>query len=305
MKKFNFDINDNTVYTGADTTEFYSKALLEGVSTATFRMIPGVKSTIKVPRFDSGDLIQQGDCAFTPSGAGILSQKSMEVADLKINTNLCTKTMEENFLSEYLKKGSNTGEVAPKVFIDFMLNNMSESVRQDLELAAWQGDTGAAYPFSLVDGLEKKMDADGDIIKPINPVAITVANVIAEMNRVYNAIPKAILHKEDLTIYVADNVARAYNQAVAAASNEAYYVGKKELDFLGVKMISALGMSDNTIVAAQGSNLIFLTDMLNDSEEIMVINQYPITGARSTNIATNFKFGVDYLVSEEIVFYQA
>lgn len=304
MKKFKFAITDNTTYTGKDALDFYSKALLEGASKGTFRVIPGVKSLIKMPRYDAGNVIKEAGCSWSPSGEGILAQKSMEVCSKDIQLELCTTTFENNFLGELLRPGHNTGEVAPADFVDYMLAEVGRKVQNDLEIAVWQGDTDSeVYPFSICDGLLKKLAADADVLDATPAATINLSNVIAEITKVYNLIPETVIKNPNLKIYVSDFIYKLYQQAVAAASSEAFYVGAKEPNFLGIPVHWSPGMADGSMVAAVSDNLVLLTDLLSDEEELNIIPQSNVTGTRTVRIAGGFKFGVDYLISEEVVLY--
>jgi hypothetical protein len=306
MKKFKFDIVDNTTYDGKDAIDFYSAALLEGASKGTFRVIPGVKSSIKLPRYDAGNIIKEAGCSWEPGGEGTLSQKAFEVCSKDIQLELCTDTFEKNFLGELLRPGHNTGEVAPTEFVDYMLDQVGKKVQNDLEIAVWQGDGATAtYPLNICDGLIKTFGASGSGVIAVTGASggINLGNVIAEVTKVYEAIPTTVITNPGLKIYVSDNIYKLYQQAVAAASNEAYYVGAKEPNFLGIPLHWSPGLPTQNMVAAVSDNLVLLTDLLSDEEEISVIPQRPINGTRTVRIVGGFKFGVDFLVGEEIVLY--
>lgn len=305
MKKFQFAITDNTTYTGKDALEFYSSALLEGASKGTFRVIPGVKSEIKLPKYDVGNLIKAAGCTWSASGEGTLDQKSFSVCSKDIQLELCTTTFENNFLGELLRPGHNTGEVAPTEFIDYMLAEVKKKIQNDLEIAVWQGDSESmSYPYNICDGLLMKLaDSDSGAITVTEAATINASNVIAEIKKVYDVIPKEVIKNPNLKIYVSDAIYKFYQEAVANASAEAYYVGAKEPNFLGIPIHWAPGMADGSMVAAVSTNLVLLTDLLSDEEELNVIPQAQISGVRSVRIAGGFKFGVDFLVGEEIVLY--
>ncbi len=305
MKKFEFSITDNTTYAGKDLIDFYSKALLSGPSKGTFRVIPGVKSKVNVPRYDVGSIIKDASCAWSSTGEGTLSQKQLEACSKDIQLELCSTTFENNFLSEYLRAGSNTGEAAPAQFVDYMIGEVGKKVQNDLEIAVWQGDvTGSTYPQNICDGVLKIADVDDDVIVATATVsALTAANVVGQMQIIYNAIPATVISSENLKFYVSTNVFKLYQQAIANASSEAYYVGAKEPNFLGIPLLLAPGLPAERIVAADSQNLTLVTDLLSDEEQLSIIPQFDKTGVRTVRIVGNFKFGVNYLVSEEVVTY--
>ena len=305
-KNFKFAITDNTTYAGKDAIEFFSQALLAGGTKDTFRVIPGVKSKIKLPQYDAGQLIKDAGCSWSPAGEGTLSQKSFEVCDKEFQLELCVTTFEANFLGEYLRPGSNTGEVAPELFTNYMLGQVQKQVANDLELAIWQGDaTGSTYPFNICEGLIRKMTGDTTVIDVSGTSAVTLANVISQITAVYSLIPQTVLTNPDLVIYVSTSIYKLYQQAVAAASSEAFYVGAKEPNFLGIPLVWSAGLPANTMVAGVKSNFLLLTDLLDDYETVTVVPQWNVAAVDTLRIAGRFKFGVDYLIGSEIVLFQA
>lgn len=302
-KNFRFAITDNTTYAGKDAVDFFSTALLAGGTKDLFRVVPGVKSKIKLPQYDAGSLIKDAGCSWSPAGEGTLSQKSFEVCDKEFQLELCVTTFEANFLGEYLRPGSNTGEVAPELFTNYMLNEVKKKIQNDLELAIWQGNaTGSTYPQNICDGLLREMTGDTTVID-VTATTITLGNVIAQITRVYEAIPQTILTNPDLVIFVPTSIYRFYQQAIAAASNEAYYVGAKEPNFLGIPLVWSPGLPNNCMVAGVKSNFILLTDLLDDYETVQIVPQWNVAAVDTLRIAGRFKFGVSYLIGSEVVLY--
>lgn len=302
-KNFRFAITDNTTYAGKDAVDFFSTALLAGGTKDLFRVVPGVKSKIKLPQYDAGSLIKDAGCSWSPAGEGTLSQKSFEVCDKEFQLELCVTTFEANFLGEYLRPGSNTGEVAPELFTNYMLSEVKKKIQNDLELAIWQGNaTGATYPQNICDGLLREMTGDTTVID-VTATTINLSNVIAQITRVYEAIPQTILTNPDLVIFVPTSIYRFYQQAIAAASNEAYYVGAKEPNFLGIPLVWSPGLPNNCMVAGVKSNFILLTDLLDDYETVQIVPQWNVAAVDTLRIAGRFKFGVSYLIGSEVVLY--
>lgn len=304
MKNFKLAFTDNTTFYGVDAEGFYAAALLKGVSKESFRLVPNVKSKIKLAKLNLGNIIQDDSCSFNGTGEGTLSQKTFTAADAKLNLSYCSTTFESDYLSQLMRPGSNTGQVMPASVEEFLLTEVSKKVSNDLEYIVWQG-SGATNSsnFTSVLGLQAKLLADSDVID-VSAVTLTSANIIAQISRVYDAIPTAIRDAEDLVIYMGTKAAAFYRQALAAASSEMYYMqNHTELQFLGVKIIVAGGMSDNRMVAAQRSNILLLTDLVSDFEEVKVLPQYNVTGEPVVRMVGRFKFDVDFLYGAEIVYY--
>jgi hypothetical protein len=91
---------------------------------------------------------------------------------------------------------------------------------------------------------------------------------------------------------------------LASASAEAYYMQNYgELHFLNVKLSVAPGISTNKMVAARKSNLLLLTDLMSDFEDVSILPQKSVTGVPVVRMIGEFKFGVGYIFGSEIVYY--
>ena len=311
MKKFNFAITDNTTFYGKDATDFFSQALL-GFKTAEYlKLVPNAKSKIKLPQFDLGNILQSDDCSFSGAGEGTLSQKTFEVCDIKINLEYCTTTFEQNFMSQYMRPGSNTGEVMPQVFERYIIGEVMKKTSQDLEKITWQGDSAtSSYPLGLCDGYQKLLLADAAVVDVAATASFTSANAVAELTRVYNAILPQVLDKGNVVIFVSTDIFKAYQiaQAASGAGQGYNYAGEKESNFLGLPVIHAPGLSTKKMVAGSLDNFILLTDLLSDiptdsTSAIKIIPQLDLSGAPTVRIVTRFKFKTDYFIGAEIVYY--
>jgi hypothetical protein len=302
-KKFNFALTDNTTYTGKDALDFYSKALLEGDTKSKIKLIADVKSKVKLPRLDLTNILQASDCAFTDGGTSTLSQKTLEVCSLKVNLEFCTRDFEVNFLSEQLRPGSLEGQI-PASFQDYILDQVALNINADLENLLWQGDA-LGTPGSLCDGFIVKFQSDINVAH-VGGVALTAANIFAEIGKVYAAIPDTIINKPDLVIFVSHAAAKFYKQAIAAINplGGTFNAGDYTLNYLGIPLVVAPGMPTSIMVAGQTSNFWYGTDLIGDTEDVLVIPQRDKSGAPTVRIVAEFKFGVEYAISEEIVFYQ-
>lgn len=305
-KDFKLSFTDNTTFYGKDAEGFYAQALLTGDSKAAFKLIPNVKSKIKLGELNIGNILQSADCSFSGSGEGTLAQKSFEVEPVKINLEYCQRTFEVDYLSQLLRPGSNNDEIMPASVEAFLLEQVALKVSADTEQIVWKGDTGtSSYPLSVADGLEKQFLADGAVIDvTATASAITSSNVVAELTRVYNAIPEELMGADDLRIFVSSAIYRAYRQALAATSAEVNFMQNyNELHFLDVKILKAKGLSSKKMVAARTSNLLLLTDLMSDFEDIQILPQKSVTGVPVVRMIGEFKFGVGYIYGSEIVYY--
>ena len=297
-------LTDNTTFYGKDAEGFFKKVLTTGVAKNELSLIPNVKSKIKLAYSDLGNILQADDCSFSATGEGTLNQKTMEVCDLKVNLEYCATTFEANYLSLQLRAGSNSEEVMPASYAEFVVDYVAEKVSSDLEKVMFQGNTAtASYPYSLCDGLNKLLLADADVIDVSATASLTSANVVTELNRVLDQVPAEVRQEANFKIFVSQQIAFAYKQAQAVTQGGLFLVGDKELNYLGYRLIPTSGLSAKQMIAFNSEKVYFLTDLTSDWDEIIMIPQRNISGARTERFATSLKFGVNYLYGNEIVFY--
>jgi hypothetical protein len=122
--------------------------------------------------------------------------------------------------------------------------------------------------------------------------------------------------KQDLTIYVPQNVAKAYVRALggfAAAGVGAngvdnkgtMWYGSQDLYFDGIKVALAEGLTSNKMVAAQKSNLFFGTGLLSDKNEVRLIDMSDIDGSQNFRLIMRMSAGIQYGIGSDIVYYGA
>ena len=198
----------------------------------------------------------------------------------------------------------------PPSFADFLLGHVAAKVAQKTEQDIWNG---AAATNGSIAGFKELMLADADVSDVGAGAAVTAANVIDKMGLVVDAISSTIYTSEDLFIYVSQNVARAYVRALGGFQATIGGAGTDDkgtqwynggaLSFDGVKIAVANGLPDNTMVAAEKSNLFFGTGLLNDQNEIKVIDMADIDGSQNVRVVMRYTAAVQYGLGSEIVLY--
>ena len=158
------------------------------------------------------------------------------------------------------------------------------------------------------------MTADAAVPKVVAPAAVDAANVIAELGRIVDAIPSALYGKEDLYLYVSQNIARAYVRALggfAAAGVGANGVNNEgtqwwnngALTFDGVKIFVAQGLPDDHAVAAEKTNLYFGTGLMSDMNLVKVLDMGDLDGSQNVRVIMRFTAAVQYGISTDCVLY--
>ena len=158
--------------------------------------------------------------------------------------------------------------------------------------------------------------ADADVVDVASHAAVTASNCIDKLGSIVDAIPSALYNKEDLHIYVSQNIARAYVRALGGfatsigsngtdAKGTQWYNAGGQLSFDGVKIFVANGLADDTAMAAQKSNLYFGTGLLSDMNEVKVLDMADLDGSQNVRVIMRFTSGVQYGIGSDIVLYHA
>jgi len=304
-KNLKFDLTESTTTNPVDSAKIYHSALIQGGSKETFTPILDVKDKARIRKHSFGNVLQTDSCTFSAGGEGALAEKLVDACPIKINLEICQSVLETSFVSSQMKAGSNNADFLPAEFQAYLVSELGKKMSADFEVLAWQGDisnTGGTYPIPLCEGLIGQMTDDATVVD-VTATTITSANVIAELNRVYAAIPAEVLFSPELVIYVSTNIAAAYKQAVAAASAEAYYTKNAELNFLGIPMVLSQGLPANRMVAAEKTNLFLISDLLSDFGDVRILPQLNVTGDDTVRLVGRVKFAVSYAYGAEVVLY--
>lgn len=290
-------------------SDFYSNALLEDRSSSEFRQILNIKEKTKIGNLSFGELLFEADCEWQ-GGDSTLNAKTMEPCKVQIGTEMCMYELETSFLADQMKPGSNHADFIPADFANYFYSELARQISNNLELITWQADTSVEHDeelkfLDLCDGLEVQLcDADIPVDQVITGTPITSANVVAELTKVYNAIPKVLRKmKGDCKWFVSPEIADAYKLAVAVQSAEVYTNKDASLSFLGYELTIGEGMSDNVMTFSRRDNYIFLADMISDPSDLTVIDMRNTTGAAKIRVRGDFKVGFNYLNDDEWVVY--
>jgi hypothetical protein len=303
--------NITTTYAGEFSREYIAAALLSGatLNNGGITIKPNVKykEVIKKIATDS-NVIKDGSCDFTDTATITLTERILQPEEFQVNLELCKKDFRSDW--EAVQMGMSTFDSLPPAFADFLVAHVAGLVAESTENNIWKGVNANPGEF---DGLVTKMTADAAVLDVVGE-AVTAANVITEMGLVVDAIPSSLYGKEDLYLYVSQNVARAYVRALggfAAAGLGANGVNAEgtqwwnngALSFDGVKIFVANGLADNYMVAAEKSNLFFGTGLLSDHNEVKVLDMGDLDGSQNVRVIMRFTSGVEYGIGSDIVLY--
>ena len=291
-----------TTYTEQQRLPLITKAVFSARSASLFTKQVGIKSAAALNLMDTDAAIASGDsCGWTSSGTTTFTQRNITVGRMKIQEELCPRSLEQYWMQSQLTAGS-TYEGVP--FEQAFAEQKALRIAEALENAIWQGN---AY-FSGVNQLLNA--ASGSVVSGNTAAisgAITTANVISIFDTIYTRIPQAILTKNDLVMFCGWDTFRTLVMAFKANTGVMYNqvdlpgLADGEILYPGtnIRVIAVPGLlGTNRIVTTYLGNLFYGTDLLSDEEQFSI---WVSRDNDSIRYQAAFKAGVQFAYPDLIV----
>lgn len=289
----------NSSYSGEFAGKYLGAALLSAktLDEGAITILPNIKykAAMKVGAFTN--LVRSADCDFDATTSGLtLTEKVLTPSEMQVNLQICRKELHSDW--EAAQMGFSAFDELPPLFSDYVIARVAAEVANATETSIWSGTAGEGS----FNGFATELAGDGTVVDVAAGGAIDATNVVAKLSAVVDAIPSGVYGKEDLTIYISQNIAKAYVAAQAALGyRELYNVGQTEMNFQGIKLFATGGLADNTAVAAQASNLFFGTGLLDDRNEVKVIDMADLDGSQNVRVVMRYTAGIQYGIGSDIV----
>ena len=281
-----FSFSNLSDYTKTNEQMLIVKSFFTPKTATYMQKLTGVKFAMQVPSLtDDFYWKNGGNCGIlTASGDTTISSRNLTVAPIKIEKSWCIADLEKKYTQLLLSPGSQYESLPggiDEAFMNFIIGAQGEKV----EIALWQSVSGGGSSdyTSKFDGLIQIIGAATGVISAnasayITPVtAVTVSNIISVLQATYQAIPAAILDKEDLRIFIGQDWSRLYQSALVN-TNAAYVMnnyintdatGEYYLLGTNVKIVPVPGLnSTNKAYALRTGNMFMGVDLENEEEEM-------------------------------------
>ena len=301
-----------TTYAGEFAGKYIAAALLSSktLEDGAIEIKPNVKykEVIKKVATDS-NVIKNATCDFTDTATITLTERILQPEEFQVNLELCKK----DFVSDWeaVQMGYSAYSDLPPAFSDFLIGHVAGLVAEKNEQNIWGGVNATAGEF---DGFTVLMAADSDVNDAANggETSFSASNIITLLGNVVDALPSAVIGKEDLTIYVPTVAYQAYIRALGGfganglgaagtgAQGTQWYNNNNALSFEGIKVQLASGMPTDHIVAGQKSNLYFGTGLLSDHNEVKLLDMADLDGSQNVRVIMRFTAGVQYGIGSDL-----
>jgi len=314
MKNINLSTTTSitTTYAGESAGKYIAAALLSAptLEKGGITIMPNVKFKQVIKRVSTDDIIRNATCDFDPTSTITLTEKILQPESFQVNLQLCKTDFRSDW--DAIQMGYSAFDVLPKSFADFLIAHAAEKVAAGMETSIWQGVNATAGQFA---GIMTQLDVDASLPagQKIAGTTVDATNVITQLGLMIDALPAALYGKEDLTLYVSNNIYRAYVRALggfAAAGVGANGYDNKgtnqvlnDLYFDGVRIFLANGLANNTALLAQTSNLFFATGLMNDMNECRVLDMSDTDGSQNVRVIMRFTADVKYGFASDVVSY--
>ena len=301
-----------TTYAGESAGKYIAAALLSAptLDKGGITIMPNVKYKQVIKRVGTDGIIKNATCDFDPTSTITLTERILQPESFQVNLQLCKSDFRSDW--DAIQMGYSAFDVLPKSFADFLIAHAAEKVAAGMETSIWSGVNATAGEFA---GIMTQLTTDATLpaAQEVTGTTVDAANVIAELGKIVDACPSALYGKEDLTLYVSNNIYRAYVRALggfAASGVGANGYDNKgtnqvlgDLFFDGVRVFMANGLASNKALLAQKSNLYFATGLLNDMNEVKVLDMGDIDGSQNVRVILRFSADAKYGFAEDVVTY--
>ena len=312
-------------YAGSFSSKYVSAALLSSstIDDGGVTVMPNIKYKQVIQKVETGDLIADGTCDFTASSSVTLSEVVLTPEEFAVQLNLCKSDFINTWDSIQMGYSAFNNNGLPTSFADYLIGYVAAKVAAQNEINIWTGNLGGAQAGEY-NGFETLAAADASVIDVAGAAALTAVNIIDKMQDTVDSIPNTLFGKPDLKLYVSNKAAKLYIRALGGFSSQLNVAGSENvsskgaagfenrgtqwygggsLSFGGIDIFVARGMSDNTMIAAETSNLFFGTGLLSDYNEVRTIDMTPLDGSQNVRIIMRFTAAAAIGVGADVVYY--
>lgn len=316
---------DNKIqYTVKNNGEWFYKSLKKAhtLDKEYIRVIPNVTKEVYLHKLVmANNTISQADtrdCAWTPQQRIQLTGATMDVNNYKINEEQCMEELDSIYSEMTYNSIGATKDQWPAAhdggesLESAVMFHLQNSLANDIERIIWGGNGNSVA--GVQDGIVDKALASANTIK-VTGQTIDATNVLGEIQKVYDAIPNVVLNdgefdpeKAAVKIFVDMNTMRYLRQALSTVPTNyqvilpSFAIEGGRIFYMGVEIV-VVGLPANTIVAASKDNLVFITDLLSDTQEIRAQFGNDLKDEAMLYIKGAYRANAGFIFDDEVVIY--
>lgn len=302
-----------TTYAGESAGKYIAAALLSAptIQKNLITVKPNVKYKEVVKTLSTNDIVKDATCDFDATSTITIAERVLQPEEYQVNLQLCKKDFHSDWNA--IEMGYSAFDTLPKSFSDFLLAHVAEKVAAKTETNIWTGVTANNGEFNGFATLIA-LDANLPAAQEVAGTTVTASNVLTELRKVVDAIPARLYGVDGFGIYVAQNVYKAYIQALGGYGSSglgangigaqgSMWYSNQPLFIDGIPIYMVNGLASNTAIATYKDNLWFGTGLLSDHQEVKLIDLAEIDGSMNIRVVMRFTAGVQYGFAGDIVTY--
>lgn len=316
---------DNKIqYTVKNNGEWFYKSLKKAhtLDKEYIRVIPNVTKEVYLHKLvmanNTISQVDTRDCAWTPQQRIQLTGITMDVNNYKINDEQCMEQLDSVYSEMTYNSIGATKDQWPAAhdggesLESAVMFHLQNSLSNDIERIIWGGSGNAVA--GVQDGIVDKALASANTIK-VTGQTIDATNVLGEIQKVYDAIPNVVLNdgefdpeKAAVKIFVDMNTMRYLRQALSTVPTNyqvilpSFAIEGGRIFYMGVEIV-VVGLPANTMVAASKDNLVFITDLLSDTQEIRAQFGNDLKDEAMLYIKGAYRANAGFIFDDEVVIY--
>lgn len=297
----NFVVSSLPAYVQDNKDLLLKNFALIGGTRSRISVQTGVKHSAHLNFIEVSPTLQDGaGCTFSSAGDVSLTQRTIETAAIKVNLDICPKTLRGKY-AEYLIQMNASEHELP--FEQYIMEGVTNYLGRKIEVLMWQGDKSKTSDANIkwIDGFMKIAGAESgvkDVTITTTSIYDAIAKVYAEMTdeaieRGAEIYVSPTNYRKFMTELVAKNYFH-YSGAVEAAPTEFFFPGTS------AKVVLTEGLKgvDNKILGTFAKNLYYGCDMENDDE---VIEVWWSQDDRNYKLAAEWNSGVQIAFPDQVV----
>ena len=291
------NVNLTSAYVGEAVNEIFTQIFLQAntLEKNAIKVIPNVVGLqTYLQKTTIADAIADYTCTFQPTGDVDLDEKSATLKALQLNLEICKSEFLSRWSASQMGFGANLGEI-PANEREALLKEMSGLISASIERNIWNGVSATAGQFG---GIYTELNGDANA-NDVTGVALTPANIIAEMGKLLDATPVEVLQSPNFKFAMSKKAHQKYVRALGTA-----YFSQPANSFEGYEIEVLNGLTDNQMLTYDRDNLVFLTGLVGEGNEIRTIDMAETTGDDTVRFIANFKAAATYVRSEDVTFYK-
>lgn len=248
-------------YTNQHADELLTKAMLEGTTLDYISIMPNVKYKDSLTYLETEVVFQDAStCGFDASGGDTLSQRTIEVAPIKVNKEYCPAVLRKTALNHNLLFEAGREKLP---FEEKFMDGNVTAINAELEKEIWQNGSSDLFP-----GFIYQITSGDASVGPVDASVAAGADATDVIDGIYDKLPEIVLRK-GAVIFVSHTTYRAYIKALNAtccANRPVLDAAAKETEYPGdsrVKIVPVAGLQDATLraVASFAKNFVYGTDV--------------------------------------------